>query len=118
MNVEWLRSLVAGDLVMAGAGMHAELRGTYLGVDGLPTGGAVVRLLGWDGHRWWGHDHASVPWSTIEPWRGGRVLWTVRNGDDVVAVDVTGGSAADALATFPDADESWTACPQQLKRGT
>ena len=61
---KWLASLKEGDRVMAGAGMHAELRG--LSPDGYT---AVVRWLNYDDGQWWGYHHSRVPTSTLQPWR-------------------------------------------------
>jgi hypothetical protein len=59
-----------GDIVLAGAGMYAELLSMPNGEDGT----CVVRWLnrGEDGS-WWGYHHSRVPASTIVPLEGERL---------------------------------------------
>lgn len=59
---KWLASLKEGDRVMAGVGMHAELRGRP------DNHTAVVRWLNYDDGQWWGYHHSRVPASTLQPW--------------------------------------------------
>ena len=59
----WLARLRPGDRVLAGAGLHAELRGTPSG--GHPT--VVVRWLRYTDGQWWGYHHDHVPVSTLKP---------------------------------------------------
>jgi hypothetical protein len=67
-DLDFIRSLRAGDHVLAGAGMRAELRAAF--VDFLTTPDALVRWLNpADDHPdgWWGYHHSRVPWHTIRP---------------------------------------------------
>jgi hypothetical protein len=60
LRLVFLRSLKVGDIVTAGAGMRAELRGVY--VDDVTSPDAIVRWIDKRGKGW---QHSRVPWSTV-----------------------------------------------------
>ena len=64
----WLTRLQVGDRVLAGAGLHAELRSTPSD-PAADKCGVVVRYLNRaeDG-TWWGYHVARVAVSTLKPW--------------------------------------------------
>jgi len=61
MSVD-LSALRVGDIVLAGAGMRAELRSSFVSDERTPD--AVVRWIDADGNGW---QHSRVPWSTVRP---------------------------------------------------
>ena len=64
----WLTRLQVGDRVLAGAGLHAELRTTPSDPAADKCGVLVRYLNRADDGTWWGYHHSRVAVSTLKPW--------------------------------------------------
>jgi len=67
-NATWLTRLQVGDRVLAGAGLHAELRTTPSDPAADKCGVLVRYLNRAEDGTWWGYHVARVAVSTLKPW--------------------------------------------------